>query len=155
MFVGENRPLIDVTPVAIEQVQLSSGEKQAQTVFSIANYSGFTAYDIAFDTRYGDDTATWIGEWAKADTDRQAKGPAQNVELTKFYNSRPVSPPGMEKLDAGETIQNTAMHHLISQGSLDLERTVCERGTKGFQYRCELRGAMKRDTFSMKFTSIR
>src|SRR5437879_5693173 len=52
LFTGQNQPLIDVTPITIKQVYVS-GDTQAVTLFSIANYSGFKAHDIAIDLKYG------------------------------------------------------------------------------------------------------
>lgn len=123
VFIGENRPRLDVTPIAIAQ---DTSTVQATTFFSVVNYSGFIAYDISLDIRYGDSENTaWIGEWRKAKTDLDGKGAAQGVVDGTPYLSRPT--PLIPQLGVGQT---TSGQQIMSKGSLNLE-TVCTYGPKG------------------------
>ncbi len=117
LFIGQNRPLIDVTPIAIRQVHVSD-DTQVVTFFSIANYSGFSAFDIAIDLKYGG--YSWILEWRKARTDRDGKGKATGVELDKIYSLPPN--PQISELAAGDRTEFPSQGSLQGiSGSLSLE----------------------------------
>lgn len=122
LFVGENRPLIDVTPVAISQQEFSQ-VRQVLTLFSIANYSGFTAYEIGIDLKYGEKN-DWILEWRKAKNDKSG------VILKKIFNPSPMVL--IHKLKPGETKTLDDEEGPIGiTGNLKLEDDVCAKGKKG------------------------
>jgi hypothetical protein len=111
LFIGQNKPLIDVTPIGIVQVERKDEKKTKMcvTLFSIVNYSGFDAYNIAFDIKYGSD---WISEWGKAENNRKEKVKIKaedngketvekRVMLNHLYTSRPNAL--IPKLMSGET----------------------------------------------------
>ena len=72
LFIGQEKPLIDVSPVSIISVRGTEGTFSS-IIFSVTNYSGFDAYDIAVDTKYGEGNDRWISEWIKADNDKRKK----------------------------------------------------------------------------------
>lgn len=124
LFVGEHRPSIDVTPIAISQ---SPDGTQAMTAFSIVNYSGFKAYKIGIDLKYGD--YGWILEWRRA---RDGKSPsAQGVVRGTFYPSPPNFQ--IEELAPGETTKRDETGNVLGiTGALSLEGDVCAKGPLGF-----------------------
>lgn len=122
-FAGEIRPLIDVTPIGIAEVPVAEGGTQVTTVFSVANYSGFTAYKVGIDLKYGD--SSWILEWRKAHTERIQKGVSKGIVLGKLYESAPGF--DIPKLEPGATTNYPGI-----TGSLSLEGSICASGTKGF-----------------------
>lgn len=124
LFVGENRPLVDVTPIAIRQ---NARGTHATTAFSIVNYSGFKAYKISIDLKYG--TNSWIREWIKAREEKQEKGTAEGVVAEKFYFSQPKSL--IPELGPGETKGGETEHQIVITGSLNLEDDVCAKGDQG------------------------
>ena len=125
LFVGENRPLIDVTPIGINQ---SSKNDQVSTLFSISNYSGFIAYNIGIDLKYG---GSWILEWRKAEDDRVSKGDIKGIEKDKTYNTLPNV--RIEKLNPGETYppKDSKVTYAII-GALNLDK-VCDSGELGLK----------------------
>jgi|SRR5215467_2285071 len=118
LFIAEDRPLIDVTPIGVVQ---SPDGRQTLTALSVANYSGFKAYDIGIDLKYGE--YGWIGEWVKADSDRQKKGNAIGIERSKPYLSPPK--PQLPELDPGKTEYDQTGARFGLQGDLNLEELVC------------------------------
>lgn len=90
LFVSQNTPLIDVTPVA-----LTTDGPFTAIYFSIVNYSGFTAYDIAIDLKLDQ---AWIMEWLKANKEKAVK-------------------PGGEKLIQEKTIYPLVPEFSAKQGS--------------------------------------
>ncbi len=123
LFVGADRPLIDVTPIAIRQ--RLPARTHAETLFSIANYSAFPAYKISLDLKY--DEIGWITEWLKANLESVGKGDAKGVVGDKWYPSPPELPsaPRLSKLARGEKAQWSLT------GALDLENGVCPKKNKG------------------------
>ncbi len=115
LFVGQNKPLIDVTPIGIVQVGRDDGTKMCATLYSVVNYSGFDAYNIAYDIKYGSD---WISEWVKADDNRKEKV-EKRVTLNHLYISRPkvIIP----KLMPGETIGGDFKWPPDASGELDFK----------------------------------
>lgn len=69
LFIGQNKPLIDVTPFKITQYEINKETKMCETLCSIVNYSGFVAYNIVVDVTYISNV--WITEWLKADYDNK------------------------------------------------------------------------------------
>lgn len=125
LFVGENRPLVDVTPIAIRQ---KASGTHATTVFSIVNYSGFPAYEIGIDLKYG--ANSWILEWLKARGEKLKKGAAEGVVPEKFYSSPPTA--HVSELGPGETAERDKSGYQIEiTGSLNLEDDVCAKGDEG------------------------
>lgn len=126
IFVGENHPLIDVTPIGIGQ---NADGTQAVTVFSIVNYSGFKAFNIGIDLKYGSNN--WILEWRKARDEKIAKGQAEGVVREKLYMSAPNV--NIRKIRPGETKERDEEGNKIEIiGALNLEGNVCTKGDKGF-----------------------
>ncbi|MBN1185474.1 MAG: hypothetical protein JXB49_24525 [Bacteroidales bacterium] len=125
LFIGNNQPLIDVSPIGIMQ---SSANNQVTTFFSISNYSGFEAKNIGIDLKYGD---TWVLEWRKAENDRINKGDVIGIEKDKIYMTSPSM--RIEKLKPGETypLNNSQKTYGII-GSLNLDN-VCESGELGLK----------------------
>ena len=129
LFVGQNKPLIDVTPISIKPLVSKVGKDKpdmAKTMFSVVNYSGFDAYDIVIDVKYGE-VNSWISEWSKANDDNKKE--IKGVVIGKTFLSAPKAPtpksfiPKLESDDVGYS-RNT--------GSLDLQGKVCSEGAKGY-----------------------
>lgn len=125
LFMGQHRPLIDVTPVGVEQVGVEQVDSQVMTVFSIVNNSGFKAFNIGLDLKYGD--KSWILEWRRARDDQDRKGSIQGVIPNTFYQSRPNIQ--IPELAPGETIQSYSGGENRGQrigiiGSLNLENDI-------------------------------
>lgn len=129
LFPAQNKPLIDVTPIAVMQVL---GGKQTHTAFSVSNCSGFTAYSICLDLKYGDNRS-WILEWRKAKTDKDKKdknGQPADVILDKPYSLPPRVL--VKELGPGETAEKDYAGKLLGiNGALNLEQDVCKCGEKG------------------------
>jgi hypothetical protein len=126
LFVGQNKPLIDVTPIGIYTGIAKNGNKMCATLYSILNYSGFDANNISVDIAY--EGNVYISEWlrAKKDSERKKKeGVDPNVILNYLYPSRPdVQIP---ELKSGEVKEYRG-----ASGSLDLDKRVVDMGKKGF-----------------------
>ena len=123
--ISENCPLIDVSPISVMQ---DYDIKQVKTFFSIANYSGFSAYRIGIDLKYGNNS--WILEWRKARKERDEKGNKSSVIGNKEYFTTPDI--RIDKLKPGETInRDSTGSELCIVGSLNLERDVCSKGNDG------------------------
>lgn len=133
LFVGQNKPLIDVTPIRIAQIEDSNVGKHGVTLFSIANYSGFVAKEIRIDVKYGDND--WISEWIKANEDNKInkKNKKEGIVKNRLYKSTTSTKSGLfiPRLEPGETEEKK--HVSIVSGSLDLENQVCSKGDEGFQ----------------------
>lgn len=121
LFRGQNTPLIDVTPTSV-----SCANNSTTTTFSVANYSGFVARNVAIDLRYGDNKgkAAWIAEWLKAHNDKQGREPQhKTIGEGVFYQSSPTV--WIPQLEPGETIsKNLRGEPLFIRGSFALQ-TVC------------------------------
>jgi len=118
ILVGQNTPLIDVSPIAVIQ----QPEEQVVTVCSIANYSGFDAHNIGVDVKYQGD---WIGEYEKANSEKKYKGGKDRVIPLKRYNTRTKTV--IKKIVPGDTKK----YHVHSGGALSLEINVCKKGKVG------------------------
>lgn len=118
LFVGQNKPLVDVTPVGIFQ---NEGGTHCTIEFSVVNYSGFTAYDIGIDVKYGKGN-DWILKWNEAYRDNETKKKEEikeGVVIEKRYLSAPRL--FIEKLEAGGTATKDFEGSLYILGSLPLE----------------------------------
>lgn len=104
-FVGQNKPLIEVTPIGISQDE----PDKCITFFSVLNYSGFKAREILIDIRYGDPNNAWLGEWDKAHIDANDKEDACGVEIDKIYFSAPKKDPNVyiQELISGGSVGNS------------------------------------------------
>lgn len=130
VFVAQNIPRIGTTPKAIGPNPKGPG---VVTLFSIVNYSGFTAYNIGIDLRYGEERG-WIGEWLKANknTKQQRKGLGEKDSGVNLYLSAPITV--IERLDAGRTEErelNLEEEYRGMSGSLNLEEDVCSQKKGG------------------------
>lgn len=123
LFVAQDRPLLDVTPIAIRQS--AEFPTHAETLFSIANYSAFAAYRIRLDLKY--DEIGWIVEWSKAEFESAEKKGVKGVVGDKWYPSPPEIPstPRLSKLARGKRAQWSL------RGALDLEGRVCSEKNRG------------------------
>jgi len=126
LFIGQNKPLIDVTPLGVAQ---SSKKSIVTTHLSVVNYSGFKAYYIDIDLKYGKNQ--WIGEWRKARKESEKKkNQNEGVEKEKMYLSKPLflidelKPGGRKETEIEIRLSRIA-------GSLDLETDVKPRDDKG------------------------
>ena len=131
VFVGQNKPLIDVSPIGVKQViaMIPIGTsrlqiKQVVTVCSVANYSGFDAHNIGVDVKY-QESGEWIGEYDKANSEKKNKRGKDGVIPEEIYNTRTKIL--IEEIVSGDT-KNRRVH---SSGSLDLETNVCNKGKVG------------------------
>jgi hypothetical protein len=123
LFVGQNMPLIDVTPMEVIQEGT-----QAMTTFTVQNYSGFKAYKIGLDLKYGDHS--WILEWRKASDEKSQKRQAKGVVADKFYSLSPQV--SIEELGPGESIDKDKEGKRIGiKGALNMEKDVCGDGKEG------------------------
>jgi|GEM_PF-1574592 len=134
IFTGQNKPLVDITPIGIGQ----SAEKQIVTVyFTAINYSGFKAFNIGIDVKFGHD---WIREWLKAKKESENKNNpnSKGVEPDKLYKSMPK--PIINELEPGETLvaetesgeDKIAINAMAISGTLDLEKDICSKGNEGY-----------------------
>lgn len=125
LFVGQNTPMVDVTPVAL------SAEGNFTTIyFSIANYSGFAAHDIAIDLKLGD---AWIMEWLKAHAEKEAK--PKDERLIQMKTAYPLVPefsakqgPYWPRLEPGQAVGRDRLPGIT--GYLELQ-TICPEIGKG------------------------
>jgi hypothetical protein len=114
IFVAQTRPLVQVRPIA---VKVGPDGKAMETVLSVVNYSGFHAFNIYYDIRYGTD---YIIEWLKAHQDNLKN---EGQEKQEYY---PTSQGLIEKLETGErktsSISGSAsLDNLVSNGMMDVE----------------------------------
>lgn len=125
LFIGQNKPLIDVTPIGIYPGIAKDGNKMCATLYSILNYSGFDANNISVDIAYGGNV--YISEWlrAKKDSERKKEGVDPNVVVGDFYPSRPDVQ--IKELKSGEVKEYRGVN-----GNLDLDKQVVIMGKKGF-----------------------
>jgi hypothetical protein len=123
-FEADKRPLIDVAPIGIMQ---NLNGTHAITLFSVTNFSGFAAYNVAIDLRYGENS--WISEWRKADEGKQSDcGVIKGV----WYISRPEVI--IRKIEPGETRTTEDLEKkpaAILSGTLDLEKDLIAKRNKG------------------------
>lgn len=124
LFVGQNKPLIDVTPISITSGESETGAKMALTTFSVVNYSGFVAYNIAIDVKYPESN-TWISEWLKADHDKKTEEPG--VVIGKTFLTAPKAPTSNALKELKPGGRAISKHN----GQLDLEKTVGNAGNDG------------------------
>ncbi len=122
VFVGQNKPLIDITPIFLGQ---STKGTHVAIELSVSNYSGFTAFNIGFDVRYGE--RGWHGEWIKAS--EQPGG----VKIAYRYDPLPKAI--VPILKSGETIKAKPDSPPFSSGALNLENDVCKNGEITVQIR--------------------
>ena len=116
LFVGQNKPLIDVTPISI--AQNNKKRTHSTTMFSVVNYSGFEAREIRIDVKYGEGNA-WITKWEEANDVNSGDG----LQIGHFYRSAPKL--FITKLEAGKTVEKEFVENpLYTSGSLNLEK-VC------------------------------
>lgn len=129
LFVAQNIPLVDVTPISITQSQNANGSYFATTTFNVANYSGFHAYNIRIDLKYG--TIVWIGEWVKAYEKIQSNITGQDIDIDKPYESLPKV--AIPELGAWKMIQQDVKSRQEggTMGSLLLKGDVCAKGDEG------------------------
>lgn len=126
LYVGQNQPMIDVTPIGISQ---DAAGTHATTVFSIVNYSGFKAKNIGIDLKYGNNS--WILEWIKARRENTTTNPIGGVVKENLYVSRSSSI--IREIEPGETKESDEKGKKIAiTGSLNLESDVCSKGNNGF-----------------------
>ncbi len=128
LFTAANTPLIDVTPVGVAQAPNAQGIYFTTTILNIANYSGFKAFDIGIDLKYGKNA--WITEWIKADKEKNDKNPGERIIDGKPYPSAPQMfitelEPGDSKSEEIKSAQVTIT------GMFDLEKDVCSQGARG------------------------
>ena len=127
IFVGQNKPLIDVSPV---NIKLNKAKSHSTISFSITNYSGFDAYDITIDTKYGGNYKgdnAWHLKWKEADNERIRKinEKVDKKGIAVEPNEYPLPPQGYEikKLRAGQTVNKNFKGEAIAfRGSLHLEK---------------------------------
>jgi hypothetical protein len=134
LFVGQNKPLIDVAPIGIIHGIADDGNKMCATLFSVVNYSGFVAYNIVIDVAY--EGNVWILEWLKAEKDRKEKegtNKDEKVVVTKQYYPSISTRKTIKKLKPGETREKDFEGKaIVVSGSLDLEERVVSKGKEGF-----------------------
>jgi hypothetical protein len=126
LFIGQNKPLIDVTPIGIIPGIADDGNKMCATLYSVLNYSGFDANNISVDIAYGGNV--YISEWlrAKKDSDlKRIKSADPNLILGNLYPSRPDVQ--IKELKSGEVKEYRG-----ANGNLDLDKQVISMGKKGF-----------------------
>ncbi len=112
VYVGQNKPLIDITPIALGQ---SSAGTHVAIELSVSNYSGFKAFNIGFDVRYGEQG--WHGEWIKASE--------QPGGVKRGYRYDPLPKIIIPILKSGATIKAKPDSPIFSSGVLNLENDVC------------------------------
>lgn len=118
LYVVQNQPMIDVTPVCISQRPVGN-TTSVTTFFSIYNYSGFKALNVRVDLKYGD--RDWIVQW------KMAYENANKSESSIKYDT--LGKLIAEELDAGKKSQGNIEYFmqpdLAVGGVLDLEKDVC------------------------------
>jgi len=127
LFVGQNKPIIDVTPIGIVQTELIDEKKtkMCTTLFSVVNYSGFDAKNISVDIAY--EGNVYISEWLRAKKDsgiKKIKGLDQNLVSGHLYPSRPDVQ--IKELKAGQVKEHRGIN-----GSLNLDKRVVGKGKIG------------------------
>jgi hypothetical protein len=122
-FEADKRPLIDVAPIKIMQ---NLNGTHAITLLSITNFSGFTAYNVAVDLKYGE--YSWISEWRKANGGKQSDC---GVVKGDWYVSAPEVI--IKRLEPGETRTTEGLDKkgMILSGTLNLQKEVVAKRDKG------------------------
>ena len=122
-------PKIDVTPIRVAQ---NPEGTHVATFLSVTNYSGFKAYDINIDMKYGD--YEWIGEWIKADNHKNNKHlPQNNNSMIELYDlGLSFRMPMLKTGQQYEFPENGIDGKIGFSGSLNLEDEVCGKGKEGF-----------------------
>jgi len=158
LFVAQNKPLVDVTPIGVIPGTAEDGNKMCTTMLSFTNYSGFIAKEISFDIKYG--SKPWISEWIYADIDSKRKEKEDfdkdskkenkegvlkenEVELNRIYMSKrrialkELKPGQTEKsyldIKTGQKIKRDLdFPFLYATGQLDLNKEVVGK-EEGFE----------------------
>ncbi len=99
LFTGQNIPSIDISPISIVQLQDEKKSYFAATKFSVANYSGFKAFNIGVDLKYVE--IAWIREWLKAAADKPTEKKTQMIMNKEYMLSPRII---IKELESGKTI---------------------------------------------------
>lgn len=113
LFGSQIRPLIQDRPLDLVVIQQFNA---IETILEVVNYSGFDAYNISFDLKYGSNY--WISEWIKAKLDALAKIDHRTEEEEELYKFYSVQPKEIKNLGAGDSVKR----HM--RGSLNID-AVC------------------------------
>jgi hypothetical protein len=127
LLIGQSTPLIDVSPISITQLQDTNKNYFAATRFSVVNYSGFKAFKIGIDLKYGE--IAWIREWLKAQADKPSEKNTQII-MHKEY----MLPPNIfiKELEFGKTTDKDYENKdIVIMGALNLENQVCTKNNEG------------------------
>jgi hypothetical protein len=126
LFVGQNKPLIDVTPISIIHSIADDKNKMCATLYSVSNYSGFVAKNISIDIAYGGNV--YISEWLRAKEDsirKKKEGLDPNLVPNYLYHTRPY-------INIKEIKPGKVKEYRGASGSLDLDKKVVGMGNKGY-----------------------
>lgn len=99
LFGSQACPLIQEQPIRLAfDDTLAFGT----TCLEIVNYSGFHAYDVSCDLKYGDNK--WIVHWLRAERDRLQQLGARTIEETQQLNRLLAEPWRIHRIKAGKRI---------------------------------------------------
>jgi len=121
MFKSNIKPLIQDRPFDFEIVQAIEGPSWL-TKLEVINYSGFDAFNITADLKYG--TNDWIAEWFMANKIGLEKKVARNEPLTDWEKKDLINyaQPIIKKLEAGHEVTTRVWWGAPSR------RNFCETG---------------------------
>ena len=108
MFTSNIKPLIQNRPIDFEIAQAIEGTTW-RTKLEVINYSGFDAFNITSDLKYG--TNDWLVEWFMANKKKLEEKNALGKPLTDWEKKELINyePPIIKKLEAGHRVETRVL----------------------------------------------
>jgi hypothetical protein len=111
LFGSQIRPLIQERPTSLV---FDPSTNITKTEFEIVNYSGFDAFHITWDLKYG--TNNWIIEWLRAEIHRLQRLKQRKPQEEKRLNALLQMDLGITRLRSGERAVGAMAGSLSSDG---------------------------------------
>jgi hypothetical protein len=127
LFIGQNKPLVVVTPIYIIPGIAENGIKMCTTRLSVINHTGFEAKNTVIDCSYGGNV--WISAWVQAEIDRKEKE-GKNVGEKGVVKGQYY--PSLSKKNSIQLLTHNKGMIVSFTGQLDLEKQVSSKGKEGY-----------------------
>ncbi len=111
-FPSETHPLIKERPY-----EFSLTENGWKTMLEVVNYSGFDAYSVTFDFKYGNND--WVSEWTKAKEDSKKKQSEELPRLKSIITSATTSQVVVEDIDKPKENDSTTSKERSQEFKID------------------------------------